>query len=144
MSSSDVPEVGVQQVVPLLAVRSMSESLRFYVDGLGFRMTNQCINNDRLEWCWLQLGDAALMLQEVVPRDKYTRELEGKIGLGMSLNFICRDALGFHHAVKARGVTPQRPFVGNRMWVVSLKDPDGYDLHFESSTAVPEGTQYDE
>lgn len=41
MPSLDDSHVGVQQVVPLLLVRSMDASLRFNVDGLGFRMTNQ-------------------------------------------------------------------------------------------------------
>jgi uncharacterized glyoxalase superfamily protein PhnB len=143
MTLVDASQVGVQRVVPLLAVRSMEASLRFYVDGLGFRMTNQWMHDGKLEWCWLQLGDGALMLQEVVPAEKYTRELEGRIGLGVSLNFICRDALAFYHAVKERGIATKRPFVGNRMWVTSLKDPDGFDLHFESPTDVPEETEYD-
>ena len=143
MPSPDDPDVGVRQVVPLLAIRSMDASLRFYVDGLGFRMTNQWIHEGKLEWCWLQHGDGALMLQEVVPPAKYARELEGKAGLGMSLNFMCRDALAFYRAVTGRGIAAKRPFVGNRMWVTSLKDPDGYDLHFESATDVPEQTEYE-
>jgi len=39
-------------------------------------------------------------------------------------------------------VVVTKPFVGNGMWVISLRDPDGYDLHFESSTNVPEETLY--
>ena len=82
------------------------------------------------------------MLQEVVPAAKYPREFEGKVGIGVSLNFVCRDALAFYHLVKERGLDPQRPFVGNRMWVTSIKDPDGYDLHFESPTDAPEESEY--
>ncbi|HEU4995835.1 MAG TPA: VOC family protein [Gemmatimonadaceae bacterium] len=143
MSATSFAQVGVQQCVPLLLVRSMEASMRFYIDGLGFSMTNQWINKGRLEWCWLQHGDAALMLQEVVPADKYVKQFEGKVGLGVSLNFTCRDALAFHHLVKDRGIETKRPFVGNRMWVTSLKDPDGYDLHFESPTDVAEETVYE-
>lgn len=143
MPATDALDVGVQQVVPMLMIRSMEASLRFYVEGLGFRMTNQWIHNDKLEWCWLQLGDAALMMQEVIPPEKYALELEGKAGRGVSLNFICRDALAFYRAVKDRGIATKRPFVGNRMWVTSLRDPDGYDLHFESPTDVPEETEYE-
>jgi catechol 2,3-dioxygenase-like lactoylglutathione lyase family enzyme len=132
MDITDTTQVGVQQVVPLLAVKSMEASLRFYVDGLGFRMTNQWIHGGKLEWCWLQLGPVALMLQEVVPAEKYVRDFEGKVGIGVSPNFVCSDAVAFYHLAKERGPAPQRPFVGNRMWVTSIKDPDGYDLHFES------------
>jgi hypothetical protein len=28
------------------------------------------------------------------------------------------------------------------MWVVSLEDPDGYSLHFQSPTEAPEESQY--
>jgi hypothetical protein len=31
--------------------------------------------------------------------------------------------------------------VGNGLWVVSLTDPDGYRLDFESPTDAPEGTR---
>lgn len=143
MTATDFAQVGVQQVVPLLLIRSMDESLRFYIDGLGFSVTNQWINNGRLEWCWLQHGDGALMLQEVVPKEKYVQQIEGRNGLGVSLNFTCRDALAFYHLVKDRGIATKRPFVGNKMWVTSLKDPDGYDLHFESPTDAAEEMEYD-
>jgi hypothetical protein len=36
------------------------------------------------------------------------------------------------------------PFVGNRLWVTQLVDPDGYKLDFESPTDVPEETIYHE
>ncbi|MGH7426842.1 MAG: hypothetical protein ACREJ4_00475 [Candidatus Methylomirabilaceae bacterium] len=45
--------------------------------------------------------------------------------------------------MKERGIAAKRPFVGNHMWVTSLKDPDGYDLHFESPTDAPEEMEYE-
>lgn len=30
------------------------------------------------------------------------------------------------------------------MWVTGVKDPDGYNLYFESMTDVPEETKYSE
>jgi uncharacterized glyoxalase superfamily protein PhnB len=140
----DLDLIGVEQCVNLLLVRSMEASLRFYVDGLGFRKTNQWIHNGRLEWCWLDLGGSALMLQEVVPAERYAGEFEGRVGKGVSLNFTCRDALAFYRLMKERGVAVQRPFVGNRMWVTSLKDPDGYQLHFQSPTDAPEESEYED
>lgn len=141
MPSLDVADVGVQQVVPLLGIRNMEESLRFYVDGLGFRMTNEWAPDGRRRWCWLQHGEGAIMLQEIFPAERYA-EFEGRLGIGASLNFICRDALAFYRLLRDRGIAAKRPFVGNRMWVTSLKDPDGYDLHFESYTDAPEESEY--
>jgi catechol 2,3-dioxygenase-like lactoylglutathione lyase family enzyme len=35
-----------------------------------------------------------------------------------------------------------RPFVGNGMWVTEIRDPDGYQLCFESPTDAPEESEY--
>jgi len=130
----------VQQVTPLLGVKSMEASLRFYVDGLGFEMTNQWIDEGKLRWCWLQLGGAALMLQEY----REGRVPEGNLGQGVSLNFQCKDSLAIYHQVKSRGIQTKNPFVGNNMWVTGLTDPDGYAIYFQSPTDVPEETEYSE
>jgi uncharacterized glyoxalase superfamily protein PhnB len=142
MPDHSISQVGVQQLVPLLMVNSMEASLRFYVDALGFSMTNNWMPDGKIRWCWLEHGAAALMLQEFAATDTRRSELEGKLGAGVGLNFTCRDALAFYHVVKERGIAVERPFVGNRMWVTSLLDPDGYSLHFESPTETPEETVY--
>ena len=57
----------VKQAVPFFMVTDVEASLRFYVDGLGFVITNEwrpAKAGGRIQWCWLRLGDAALMLQE--------------------------------------------------------------------------------
>src|SRR6185369_11756527 len=119
-------EANVQQVVPMFGVADMAASLRFYVDGLGFEMTNRWIDEDELRWCWLQLGGAALMLQQFRTKGHDSWLAEGKVGVGVSLNFVCRDALAIYHEVTARGIPSARnPFVGNGMWVVEFADPDG-------------------
>ena len=54
----------VKQAVPFFNVTDIEASLRFYVDGLGFVRTKEWVPEGRVRWCWLQLGEAALMLQE--------------------------------------------------------------------------------
>src|SRR5882672_4891637 len=100
MSQHSMTQVGVQQLVPLLMVTSMDVSLQFYVDGLGFRVTNEWTPEGKIRWCWLEHGTAALMLQEWGPTDKRRTELEGKVGAGVGFNFICQDAVAFYHVVK--------------------------------------------
>ena len=39
--------------VPLLGVADMEDSLRFYMEGLGFTMTKQWTPRGKIEWCWL-------------------------------------------------------------------------------------------
>jgi len=135
--------MNVKQAVPFFGVRDIGESLRFYVDGLGFEKTIQWAPDGKLRWCWLQNGGAALMLQEFRDDGRHEPPPTGKLGLGVSVYFICENALAVYREVTARGVHASRPFVGNGMWVTSLKDPDGYELHFESMTDAPEETEYD-
>src|SRR5271170_6105039 len=98
-------EANVQQAVPFLMVTNMEASLRFYVDGLGFEMTKSWTPEDKIRWCWLQLGGAALMLQEYLK----DRVPEGKLGRGVSVCFQCKDALALYHAFKSRGILPKNP-----------------------------------
>jgi len=131
-------EANVQQAVPFFMVRDIEASLRFYIDGLGFRKTMQWTPEGRLEWCWLVIGDAAIMLQEYRKSLPQTPAPTDKLGVGVSICFTCRDAIALYREFKARGVDAKRPFVGNRMWVTSVADPDGYMLYFESPTDAPE------
>jgi lactoylglutathione lyase len=135
----------VKQAVPFFGVSSMEASLRFYVDGLGFRMTNQWMDEGKLRWCWLEIGDAALMLQEFRKEGHDSWKPSGKLGEGVNICFMCEDALAIYHEAKSRGIAARRnPFVGNRLWVVSFSDPDGYRIDYQSPTNVPEETEYSE
>jgi len=132
-------EANFQQAVPFFGVSSMKKSLPFYVDGLGFEMKIKWIDEGELRWCRLENGGAALMLQEYRP--EYTAA--EKLGVGVSICFILKDAIAYYHELKARGVDASVPFVGNGMWVTGVTDPDGYRLEFESLTDVPEETVYE-
>ena len=142
MITETVTEPNVKQAVPFFAVYDIAESVRFYVDGLGFAMTKQWMVEDKLRWCWLQLGGAALMLQEIPKEGHGAGTPTGTLGERVSIYFICTDALAIYREVTSRGLSAQRPFVGNGMWVTSLTDPDGYRINFESPTDVPEETEY--
>lgn len=130
----------VKQAVPFFNVTNIEASVRFYVEGLGFQMTKQWVDDGKLRWCWLEIGNAALMLQEFHHANAPTE----KLGLGVSVCFICEDALTIYREAKARGLQPTKPFVGNAMWVTSLADPDGYRIDFESYTDAPEESELEE
>jgi len=141
--------VNVKQAVPFFGVTNMEASLRFYQDGLGFKMKRWWIPDHdkhypadgKIRWCWLELGEAAIMLQE------FLSECQPKemLGAGTSVCFQCEDALTLYREFKSRGIqTRQRPFVGNRLWVVPLTDPDGYRIEFSSPTDAPEESELKE
>ena len=134
-------ESNVQQAVPFFMVRDIATSLRFYIDGLGFTKTIEWVDDGKLRWCWLELGGAAIMLQEFWKSGHHTNVPTENLGIGVSICFTCKDALTLYREFKARGVGVKRPFVGNRMWVTSTVDPDGYRLDFESPTDAPEESE---
>jgi len=144
MNPAPKADANVKQVVPFLCVESMERSLHYYVDGLGFTLKHKWVVDEKIRWCWLLLGGAALMLQEFPKRGHDSWVPEGKVGEGMSLWFQCADAIAIYRDLISRGITASEPQVGNGMWNTSLSDPDGYRLNFESPTDVPEDTTLSE
>jgi len=148
MVAATVTSVNVKQAVPFFGVTDMELSLRFYVDGLGFKMKKYWIPDraedhpdGKIRWCWLQLGDAAIMLQEFRAQNRPKETL----GTGASVSFMCEDALAIYREFKSRGVqTRKRPYVGNRLWVVPVTDPDGYRMEFASPSDAPEESEFEE
>jgi lactoylglutathione lyase len=134
----------VTQAVPFFWVRNISASLSFYIDGIGFRKTREWIDEGMLKWCWLELGETALMLQELAERGRYSSVEAGGFGLGVSINFNCTDSIAMYHEMASRGLEPDTPFVGNGLWVTQITDPDGYALSFNTPTSEPEETLYQE
>jgi lactoylglutathione lyase len=145
MSVASTTSVNVKQAVPFFGVTNIEASLRFYVDGLGFKMKNYWIPDraedhpdGRIRWCWLELGEAAIMLQEFLPE----RRPKETLGTGVNICFQCEDTLALYREFKSHGIqTRQRPFVGNNLWVVPLTDPDGYRIEFSSPTDAPEESE---
>ncbi len=131
----------VQQAVPFFAIRNMADSLAFCMEGLGFTMRDKWIDEGVLRWCCLELGGAALMLQET-RSELYDSSVT--VGGGVSICFMCRDALAMYDQAHMAGLEPNEPFVGNSLWVTRLHDPDGYRIEFEGPTDVPEGTRLSE
>jgi len=144
MSMETRTEANLQQAVPFFGVQNIEASVRFYVGGLGFTMTRKWIHEGKLRWCWLERGGAALMLQEFWKEGHHAGAPEGKLGQGVSICFMCHDALAFYREVTSREIQAQRPFVGNGLWVTNVSDPDGYQLCFESPTDAPEESEYSE
>jgi len=135
-------ETNVKQAVPFFSVSNIEESVRYYVNGLGFEMTKKWEVEGKVRWCWLQHGSAALMLQEFRKEGHNAWVPAGKVGEGVSICFQCNDALTIYRDIRSRGIQATNPFVGNGMWVTSLSDPNGYKITFNSPTDVPEETEF--
>lgn len=101
----------LKQAVPFFGVTNMQSSLRFYVDELAFKMERWWIPDSpedhpdgRICWCWLELGEAAIMLQEFSPG----RQPKETLGTGVNVCSQCHDALALYREFKSRGI-PTHP-----------------------------------
>jgi lactoylglutathione lyase len=132
--------MNTHEVVPFLAVKDMGKAVAFYADGLGFELREKWVDEETLRWCRLQMGNAGLMLQQFRTEGHDSRAIGDKRGEGVVLCFFCDDAINYYREITSRGISAAEPFVGNGLWVVSVTDPDGYRLDFESPTEVAEET----
>lgn len=131
--------MSVNQIVPLLNVEDMTASTAFYVDGLGFQITQEWRPEGELRWCRLQRDGIGIMIQRH-PKQRH----ETAKGDGVALCVFCDDALALYREFTSRGITVDEPFVGNGLWVTGVSDPDGYRFEFESPTGVAEETKLSE
>jgi lactoylglutathione lyase len=101
----------------------------------------QGTTDGRIRWCWRKLGEAAIMLQEFL----LERQPKEPLGTGVNVCFQSENALALYREFKSRGIQPRKcPFVGNRLWVVPMTDPDGYRMEFSSPSDAPEDTELEE
>jgi lactoylglutathione lyase len=140
--ANEIRPGNLRQAVPFLGITDIDASLRFYIGGLGFTTKYKWEPEGRIRWCWLERDGVVLMLQEFWKDGKPGGAPPGALGNGMSVCIMCEDAIAIYHESRARGLSPQRPYVGNNLWVTSMLDPDGYRVDFESPTDEPEGTVY--
>ena len=117
-------ETNVQQAVPFFRVSNIEASVRYYVDGLGFEMTKKWIDDGQaplvLAPAWERRPDAAGVSQR---RAAMPGRRKAKLGVGVSICFTCKDALAIYREITSRGIAATRPFVGNAMWVTSVRGP---------------------
>jgi lactoylglutathione lyase len=78
------------------------------MDGLGFTIKHKWVIEDKVRWCWLDLGGASLMLPSYLP----ARMPAAKLGTGVSLSFDCDDSVALDREFPSRGLEPREPFVG--------------------------------
>jgi lactoylglutathione lyase len=142
MNTVEHENKNLRLAVPFFMVADMETSLHYYTNNLGFTIVNTWTPREKIEWCWLQRDAVAFMLQQ--PRNKDHLNGKEKLGAGVSICIQCEDALALYREFIECGIQMREPFVGNNMWVVSLTDPDGYCIEFESKTDVPEETKYSE
>lgn len=133
----------VREAVPFFAVAEVEASLRFYVDGLGFRLEQKWIDRGRLRWCMVRREGAAVMLQQFATEGRDSWRAAGPVGEGVRICFMCTDAIAIYEELRSPRLDPTQPVVANGLWVTSITDPDGYRLDFESPTDALEDSRHE-
>ncbi len=129
--------IDVRGVCTLLLVFDMPTSLRFYRDVLGFEViaTNDDAAGDELDWCYLRLGKAELMLNgmyETHQRPAAPEQSRIAAHSDVCLYFGCPDVDGTYRQLRAKGVDLKPPTVARYgMKQLYVLDPDGYNLCFQ-------------
>lgn len=108
--------------VPVLSCKSVSKSLAFYKDTLGFVEFKTRKDAETLVWAYLKSGNVYLMLQQ----DNKPVDIEKQ---GVHIYFYTDDIDSFHQYLSAKQyqvstleITP------HKMKQCFLIDPDGYKI----------------
>lgn len=126
----------VRELWPLLLVHDLGRSLAFYRDQLGFELADAAKAGERIVWCRLQRGGAALMLQQAEAEDGPP---EGR-GRGVSIYFICDDAEELYREFTTYGLELAAPTIAYYgMKQLFVPEPDGYSICFESLVREAKG-----
>lgn len=124
----------IREIIPLLMVSDLKPSLAFYIDKLGFQLSQQAEDKGSLIWCRIEKDGVALMLQQSCPDE----DDMSKVGNGVTLYWICDDVDTLQKQFTANGFELNDPTVAYYgMKQLYLKDPDGYDLCFECPVQCP-------
>lgn len=111
----------------LLEVNSLEESVKFYVEQLGFELESRTPEDENAEetpLATLRAGDLKIMLAQQL----LTMARRGR---GVHFFFTVSDVDAYHAQLNARGIVVSAPVDEN--WggrFITLEDPDRYRLFF--------------
>ncbi|SFN47953.1 bleomycin resistance protein [Xenorhabdus japonica] len=123
-------------MVPELTVTNFSVSLDFYQRILGFKIL---IRRENLDFVYLGLGEAQLMLEEFHNSGWNTGELSKPLGRGINFQIEVDDVAPILENIKINKIELYRPLKDNYYNIGDtqacqreflVQDPDGYLLRF--------------
>ena len=115
------------KLIPSLGVSDMERSVGFYRRFFGFRVIDSYEEEGRMAWCWLQVGDANLMLQQLSADQQIT--LNPAIGQSWCIYLRPNDLASMHAGLGKAGF-PISEIVQTAYGAAEffVSDPDGYEL----------------
>lgn len=125
------------KLIPELSVTNLEQSLKFYIDTIGFKIEYQRIEN---KFVFISLDKTQFMLQEIAKDDKWDiGELKYPFGNGVNFQIEVDNVEKLYNSLKENGYKiafemeenwyrQDDKLLGNKEFLV--QDPDGYLLRF--------------
>ncbi len=119
---------------PLLQVYDMPAALHFYRDILGFTLVASSGEGDDVDWTWLKLNDAEIMLNTAYEKEYRPAEknaLRQSAHADTSIYFSCSNIDETYQLLLRKNVDVKPPIItGYDFTALYITDPDGYQLVF--------------
>lgn len=125
------------KLIPELSVSNLNESLKFYVNSIGFKIEYQRPEN---KFVFISYQGTQFMLQELEENEKWSiGELKHPYGNGVNFQIEVSNIEKIHDALKTSGYKiafdieenwyrQDNKLLGNKEFLI--QDPDGYLLRF--------------
>jgi catechol 2,3-dioxygenase-like lactoylglutathione lyase family enzyme len=131
-------EMKLRNLVPVLDVQDVEESIHFYCETLGFSVQDKVTWGGRTEWALLRSGQVQLMLCASQPADEdVTTPSDGVFFVyleNVDALHVYLGGRGLDRSLQALDLDP----IGRDFY---LRDPDGYVLWFSHKPLRPDEKQ---
>ena len=124
----------LNNMISMLNVADIKESLNFYENALSFERLNTDEELKNWKWALIKSGKVSLMLTQ----NKGPVHPEGEHDFNVAFYFYPDDVVALHEKLSKEGYPVTNLIVTfYRMKEFSLKDPDGHFLSFGQDTKEP-------
>jgi len=130
-------------VMPIIAVKSVDEIRSFYVDTLGFDHMMGVIGKDgQFDFCTVVLGGARMMFTRT--RGDAPEAKTGQAKQPVEIYFGVEDVQGYYDKLKQKKQVKITDPITTQWWgdrTFKVMDPNGYEVWFYQTVGEPKAPQ---